>query len=80
MGGAALAVVKDAPGSGIWFGPDGLHIPLVPGAEQAAKCKLGPYYARLPDGGKSLFAASESGRGTQLVGLRAYVREGKGKC
>lgn len=78
VGGAALAVVRDAPSSGIFFGPDGLHIPLAPGAEQAAKCKLGPFYARLPGGGKSLFAEGESARGTQLVGLRAYVAEGSG--
>ena len=38
--------------------------------------QLGPYYARLPDGGKSLFAASETGRGTQLAGLRVYLAEG----
>lgn len=41
MGGAALAVVKDQPGSGIHFGPDGLAIPLAPGNERAAKCKVG---------------------------------------
>lgn len=149
VGGAALAVVKDQPSSGIHFGPDGLAIPLAPGSERLAKCKvrmpdgrcteggrckggmalfwllppaawqdgawrasrlcyrtqlcllrsslhsrhlspsfvpmlhnplpptqLGPYYARLPDGGKSLFAAGESGRGTLLAGLRVYLAEG----
>ncbi|PRW18377.1 Interferon-induced 44 family [Chlorella sorokiniana] len=76
VGGAALAVVKDQPSSGIHFGPDGLSIPLAPGNERLAKCKLGPYYARLPDGGKSLFAPTESGRGTPLAGLRVYLAEG----
>lgn len=78
MGGPALAVVKDAPNSGIFFGPDGLHIPLAPGNERAARCKLGPYYARMPGGGKSLFGESE-GAATQLAGLRAYVAEGSGE-
>lgn len=41
VGGAALAVVKDQPGSGIHFGPDGLAIPLAPGSERTAKCKVG---------------------------------------
>lgn len=77
VGGAALAVVRDAPGCGVFFAPDGLHIPLAPGAERSARCKLGPYYARMPGGGKSLFAEAEGGK-AQLVGLRAYVAEGSG--
>lgn len=72
-------MVRDSEGQGIWFGPDGLHIPLAASSEQLAKCKLGPYYARMPDGGKSLFAVGENARGVQLVGLRAYVAEGKGE-
>ncbi|PSC73341.1 ATPase AAA [Micractinium conductrix] len=79
VGGPALAVVRDAAGQGLFFGPDGLHIPLAPGNERLAKCKLGPYYSRLPDGGKCLFAAGESGKGVQLMGLRAYVAEGRGE-
>ena len=73
-------MTKDQAGLGIWFAPDGLAIPLAPGAERLAKCKLGPYYQRMPGGGKSLFAAGESPRGVQLTGLRVYVAEGKGKC
>ena len=46
VGGPALAVVRDAAGQGLFFGPDGLHIPLAPGNERLAKCKLGPYYSR----------------------------------
>lgn len=79
VGGAALAVVRDAPNSGVFFGPDGLHIPLAPGKERQARCKLGPLYARMPDGGNCLFAAGESAKNTQLVGLRVYVAEGPGE-
>ena len=39
-----------------------------------------PSPASLPDGGKCLFAAGESGKGVQLMGLRAYVAEGRGAC
>lgn len=84
VGGAAQAVIRDAPGGGIWFGPDGLHIPLLPGEERAAKSRLGSYYASLPGGGRSLFAQGErGGRGgaglAQLGGLRVYVAEGEGE-
>lgn len=75
VGGSSCAVVKDQPGSGIYFAPDGLHVPLAPGNERAAKCKLGPFFARLPGGGKALFAPDEKAA-TTLVGLRAYVAAG----
>jgi hypothetical protein len=74
-----LAVTRDDPASGIYFGADGLAIPLMAGRERLAKCKLGPYYARLPDGGKSLFAPGESQRGVQLAWLRVYVARGGGE-
>jgi hypothetical protein len=80
VGGAALAVVRDQAGQGIFLGPDGLHIPLAPGNERLAKCKLGPYYSRLPDGGNNLFAVGESARAVQLTNLRVYVREGEGEA
>jgi hypothetical protein len=41
--------------------------------------KLGSYYAKLPAGGKKLFAEGEEvkkGKGTQLEWLRVYVSEG----
>ncbi|KAL4458167.1 hypothetical protein ABPG75_013032 [Micractinium tetrahymenae] len=79
VGGPSQAVIRDGEGLGIFFGPDGLHIPLARGSERTAKCKLGPYYARMPDGGKSLFGPGENARGTQLVGLRVYVAEGAGE-
>jgi hypothetical protein len=80
VGGAALAVVRDQAGQGIFLGPDGLHIPLAPGNERLAKCKLGPYYSRLPDGSNNLFAAGESAKAVQLTNLRVYVREGDGEA
>lgn len=54
------------------------HFPSMEAAPHALL--QGPYYARMPDGSKSLFALGENGRGTQLAGLRAYVAEGAGKC
>lgn len=33
-------MIRDGEGLGIFFGPDGLHIPLAPGSERTAKCKL----------------------------------------
>lgn len=33
-------------------------------------CRLGTYYARLPDGGRSLFAEGESLKGVRLVDLK----------
>lgn len=79
VGGAALAVIRDQPSAGIFFGTDGWAAPLAPGKERSAKCKLGPMYARMPDGGKSLFAAEESPKGTLLTSLRVYVAEGAGE-
>ena len=38
-----------------------------------ARCKLGPYYERRPDGGGSLFAAGERAGGAALAALRAYT-------
>jgi hypothetical protein len=41
--------------------------------------KLGSYYAKMPDSGKSLFATGEEpkrGKGTRLTWLRAYVSTG----
>lgn len=74
-----MAVIRDQPGVGIVFGADGLAIALSPGTEKLARCKLGPYYAKMCDGGKSLFAVGESPRATELTSLRVYVSEGTGK-
>lgn len=69
--------MRDEAGQGIYFGPDGITIPLAPGNERFAKSKLGAYYARRPNGGRHLFTEGSpvrgSSRGTQLVSLRVYV-------
>lgn len=78
VGGAALAVIDKAE-CGPQFGPDGLRIPLQPGDAQRVFCKLGSYYARRPDGSKTLFADGDEtrrGKGAELQWLRAYVAEG----
>ena len=74
VGGAGLAVMDD-PKRGIQFGAEGLSIPLTKssGQAKAAKCRLGTYYAKnpkLPEGGRSLFASSESCKGTELRTLK----------
>ncbi|MEW5306462.1 MAG: hypothetical protein WDW36_008925 [Sanguina aurantia] len=79
VGGSALAVM-DKPDSGPMFGADGLSIPLRPKAlDRSAKCKLGTYYARMPDGGRSLFGANEDPKRVQLLWLRVFVAEGEGE-
>lgn len=75
VGGPGLALV-DRPGAGPQFGAEGLTIPLNPANPRLAKCRLGTYYARLPDGSRSLFAAGESEKGAQLTSLRVYVAAG----
>ena len=68
VGGAGLAVIDKAE-SGPQFGAEGLTIPLQPGQERLAKSRLGTYYARRADGGRSLFAEGEEKR-AQLVDLK----------
>lgn len=79
VGGAGLAVVDD-PRRGIQFGAEGISIPLTTGGGQAkaARCRLGTYYARnpkLPEGGRSLFASSESYKGTELITLEVLAMQ-----
>ena len=69
---------NDRADFGIQFGAEGLTIALQPGRERLAKCRLGTYYARLPSGGRSLFAPEENLKGTELVDLKVFVAEGKG--
>jgi hypothetical protein len=52
-GGAAMSVM-DYPEKGICFAPDGLRC-MVPGKERIAVSRLGPYYATMPGGAKTLF-------------------------
>ncbi|KAG2495442.1 hypothetical protein HYH03_006388 [Edaphochlamys debaryana] len=78
VGGPNLAVM-DNPGSGPQFGADGLGIPLKPrGQERMAKCKLGTYYARMPNGSRTLFGPDDDPKKTELVSLRVYVADVKG--
>ena len=77
VGGASLAVV-DKPESGIAFGAEGLKL-LLPGKERMAKCRLGTFYAKMPDGGKSLFAPGEDIKGTQVESIECWVGVGKGE-
>jgi len=49
----------------------GLKIALQRGNERVASSRLGSYYAKLPGGGRSLFASSESGKRAELVSLQA---------
>lgn len=74
VGGAGLAVMDD-PKRGIQFGAEGLSIPLTAGNSKGkfAKSRLGTFYAKdakLAEGGRSLFAPSESLKGTELVSLQ----------
>ena len=68
IGGPNLAVL-DGASSGIRFGAEGLTIGLQVGNERQAKSRLGSYYAKLPNGGRSLFAAPEKTK-TELTDLR----------
>ena len=78
VGGAGLAVT-DNPDGGVVMGVDALVLPLRPlgkkGDERAAKSRLGAYFERRADGGRTLFSAAE-GNKAQLKSLRAWVREG----
>lgn len=78
VGGPSLAVI-DNPSSGIQFGAEGLKA-LIPGHERQVKCRLGTFYAKLPDGKRSLFAPSENQKVTELEELRCYVAQGSGEA
>ena len=71
VGGAGLAVIDKAE-AGPQFGAEGLTIPLQPGQERLAKSRLGTYFARRADGGRSLFAAGEEKR-AQLTDLKVCI-------
>ena len=68
VGGPNLAVL-DGAASGIRFGAEGLTVGLQAGNEKQAKSRLGSYYAKLPDGGRTLFAPSEKTK-TELTSLK----------
>ena len=69
VGGAGLAIIDKAE-AGPQFGAEGLTIALQPGQERLGKSRLGSYYARRADGGRSLFAPGEEKR-AQLTDLKA---------
>lgn len=80
VGGPNLAVI-DSPIDGLKFGAEGLWIPLKPvpkGQEKISKSRLGTYYQKLPNAGRSLFAAADEKK-AQLVSLQVYVAEGEGE-
>ena len=62
--------VMDKPDTGPWFGAEGLTIALKRGSECMGKSRLGTYYARRPDNGRSLFAESDDQKKTVLVELK----------
>jgi len=62
----------DKAETGPHFGAEGLIIPLQPGQERLAKSRLGTYYARRADGGRSLFADGEEKR-AQLTDLKVCL-------
>lgn len=80
VAGAGLATI-DQPDTGPRFGSGELFIPLRPpradwtsaDRDRNAMSKLGSYYQRRPDGGNSLFAEGESGKGTLLTELKVYA-------
>ncbi len=80
VGGPNLAVI-DKPDAGPTFGAEGLTIPLrgPAGQERLAKSRLGTYYARTPQGGRSLFGPNDDPKKAQLAELRVYVAEGGGE-
>lgn len=80
VGGAALAVV-DEPETGPKFGADSFVAPLRPPRAQWAETekdriaysKLGSYYERRPDGGRTLFADGENPKGEVLKELKVFA-------
>lgn len=80
VGGASMAVI-DRADSGIQFGPEGLtiHLGSTGAKPRLAKSRLGSYYAKLPGGGRSLFAEGESNKGTELTDLKVWVAKGRGE-
>ncbi|KAJ8601856.1 hypothetical protein CTAYLR_002665 [Chrysophaeum taylorii] len=69
-GGAGMCVV-DKPEEGPMFGAEGLCIPMRPGYEKRARCKLGPYYDRMPDGDNTIF--SDGRMDVILEDLKVYT-------
>lgn len=64
--------VMDKEGSGPQFGAEGLTIALRGPEEEArrAKSRLGSYYAKGPDGRRSLFSDADGPKFANLVNLK----------
>ncbi|PSC76035.1 Interferon-induced 44 family [Micractinium conductrix] len=77
VGGPGEAVFRDEPKQGLWFGRDGLVVPLSPGSERAVKSKLGAYYSRKPDGARHLISdgvpVKGGSRGCLLASLHVWT-------
>ena len=72
VGGGGLACATDNPDEGIYFGADGLIIPLRAGERsRVAQSKLGPYFERGPDDQSSIFWAG--GGAATLKDLKVIV-------
>lgn len=69
-GGAGMCVV-DKPEEGPMFGAEGLCIPMRQGYERRARCKLGPYYERMANGGKTIFEGGDMA--VELADLYVYT-------
>ena len=66
-----MAIIDELNGGPQW-GPEGLKISV---SKRAARSRLGTYYERRPDGGRSLFT-EEEGNAAELVSLRAWIGVG----
>ena len=72
IGGSGMAII-DEQGGGPQWGPDALKVNI---GGRTARSRLGSYYAKRPDGGRSLFGAGDDGF-AELAQLRVYVGTGQ---
>lgn len=70
VGGGGLACAKDDPNTGIWFGADGLIIPLEKN-DKTARSKLGTYFEQGPKQLSSLFGNGIPSK--ELIDLYVYT-------
>lgn len=77
VGGPGLALI-DRPGEGPRWGAEDFRVVFDRdgGAPAHARSRLGTGYAKLPGGGRSLFAEGEGGR-AELAGLVVWVADGE---
>jgi len=72
VGGSGMAIIDEQGGGPCW-GPDGLKIDL---EKRVARSRLGSYYAKLPNGDRTLFSDKE-GQTARLTAVRVYVGLGE---